>query len=54
MFITLENLNACPDRSVYGRFNAFLWKAEHQENQEPFYVEQSYKVYEDSQSNQNW
>ncbi|CAG4941381.1 unnamed protein product [Parnassius apollo] len=46
----LEKLKICPESTdIKDKFEAFLGKSEHRSNQEPFYSEQSYKVYEDKE-----
>ncbi|CAK1589168.1 unnamed protein product [Parnassius mnemosyne] len=46
----LEKLKICPESTdIKDKFEAFLGKSEHRSNQEPFYSEQAYKVYEDKE-----
>ncbi|CAG5034253.1 unnamed protein product [Parnassius apollo] len=43
-------MKICPESTdIKDKFEAFFGKPEHRSNQEPFYSEQSYKVYEDKE-----
>ncbi|CAH0729732.1 unnamed protein product, partial [Brenthis ino] len=45
--ISLEKLNACPPDSIlHDKLEAFLGKSEHRNNQEPYYAQEAYKVFE--------